>query len=139
MLKRSDKSLSHAASAAGKPTGSTGPAQAAAAAAAGAAGLHTAERGSSSSGSSFVSSSSYWQLFSTHVTVICVSEIKYSLLGQSCLACPGAVTLVYNLVHSVDSQALLHAQCEQAPMAVQEYLQGSTNELYEVRAVALAG
>ncbi|WIA30873.1 hypothetical protein OEZ86_000928 [Tetradesmus obliquus] len=37
-----------------------------------------------------------------------------------------------SLLASVDSQALLHAQCEQAPLAVQEYLQGSTNELYEV-------
>jgi hypothetical protein len=88
---------------------------------------------SSSNSSSIGSSSCFWQLFSSHVTVICVSEVKYSLIGQSCLACPGAVTLVSNLVHSVDSQALLHAQCEEAPMAVQEYLQGSTNELYEVR------
>ncbi|WIA10960.1 hypothetical protein OEZ85_011123 [Tetradesmus obliquus] len=87
---------------------------------------------SSSGSSGVVSSSSFWQLFSSHVTVICLSEIKYSLMGQSCLACPGAVTLVNNLVHSVDSQALLHAQCEQVPLAVQEYLQGSTNELYEV-------
>jgi hypothetical protein len=87
-----------------------------------------AEHGSSGSGSS----SDFWQLFSSHVTVICISEVKYSLMGQSCLVCPGAVTLVSNLVHSVDSQALLHAQCEEAPLAVQEYLQGSTNELYEV-------
>jgi hypothetical protein len=78
------------------------------------------------------SSSCFWQLFSSHITIICISEVEYSLIGQSCLACPGAVTFVSNLVHSVDAQALLHAQCEEAPLAVQEYLQGSTNELYEV-------
>lgn len=130
MLKACDKSSNSAGPATGKPTSGT--------AAAAETGMHAAGTGSSSGSSGVVSSSSFWQLFSSHVTVICVSEIKYSLMGQSCLACPGAVTLVNNLVHSVDSQALLHAQCEQAPLAVQEYLQGSTNELYEVRTATAA-
>jgi hypothetical protein len=130
MLKASEKQHTISRSAADQP--------AVQAAAAAEADVHAADLSSSGSSSSTVSSKSYWQLFSSHVTVICVSEVKYSLMGQSCLACPGAVTLVSNLVHSVDSQALLHAQCEQAPMAVQEYLQGSTNELYEVRCWHLA-
>jgi hypothetical protein len=123
MLKASAKTGSHQAGSVNS-TDATTPAAPA---------VHMQPAADHSSSSSIGSSSCFWQLFSGRVTVICVTEVKYSLIGLSCLACPGAVTLVSNLVHSVDSQALLHAQCEEAPMAVQEYLQGSTNELYEVR------
>lgn len=84
-------------------------------------------------GSSNISSSLFWQQFSQNLIVVCVTQVKYMLLGQSCLACPGAIALVSNLVHNMDGGALLEAQCEHAPTCAQEFLEGSLHELYEVR------
>lgn len=76
--------------------------------------------------------SMFWQRFKYSLNVICITEMKYSLLGQSLLACPGAATLLCNLVRSVDSSALMQAGVEHLPQWFQEYLDGSGNELYEV-------
>lgn len=49
----------------------------------------------------------FWQRFARDLTIQCVTEIKYSLLGHSLMGCPGLVTLVTNLVRGVDEGDML--------------------------------
>jgi hypothetical protein len=76
----------------------------------------------------------WWQRFSRQVTCICVTELRYGLLAQSCMGCSGAITLVSNLVRSIDDGVLTQSEFEGLPEWAQEYLEGSSNELYEVAA-----
>jgi len=66
---------------------------------------------------------------------VCVTELKFSLLGQSCMVCPGAIALVSNLLLSVDAEATLRVHAQQLPPWVQEYLEGSAQELYDLSPV----
>lgn len=76
----------------------------------------------------------WWQHFSRQVTCICITELRFGLLAQSCMGCSGAITLVSNLVRSMDDGVLTQAEFEQLPEWAQEYLEGGSNELYEVAA-----
>lgn len=76
----------------------------------------------------------WWQRFSRQVTCICITELRYGLLAQSCMGCSGAITLVSNLVRSIDDGVLTQSEFEGLPEWAQEYLEGSSNELYEVAA-----
>ncbi|KAI8466030.1 MAG: hypothetical protein J3K34DRAFT_524876 [Monoraphidium minutum] len=92
----------------------------------------------------------FWRLFAERLSVQCVSEAKYSLLGHS-LGCPGLVAVVANLVRGVDEGDILPSetltmrrpapplnyflQFEALPGWLQEYLEGSANEIYEAAAL----
>jgi len=76
----------------------------------------------------------WWQRFCRQVTCMCITELRFGLLAQSCMGCSGAITLVSNLVRSVDDGVLTQSEFEHIPEWAQEYLEGSSNELYEVSA-----
>lgn len=76
----------------------------------------------------------WWQRFCRQVTCMCITELRFGLLAQSCMGCSGAITLVSNLVRSVDDGVLTQSEFEHLPEWAQEYLEGSSNELYEVSA-----
>jgi hypothetical protein len=73
----------------------------------------------------------FWQGFSRSLAVVCAAEISYGLMGAACLT-PGVITLLSNLVRSVDVDSLPAAELEQLPSWAQQYLAGAGHELYEV-------
>jgi hypothetical protein len=81
------------------------------------------------------SSAAWWVCFRRHLTCICTTELRYGLLAQHALGCSGAVALLSNLVRSMDESVLLAAEFERLPEWAQEYLEGSSNEVYEVAAL----
>lgn len=74
----------------------------------------------------------WWQRFARQVTSLSVTELRFGLLAHSCMGCPGAITLVSNLIRAVDDSVLTQAEFEGLQAWTQEYLEGSSNELYEV-------
>jgi hypothetical protein len=74
----------------------------------------------------------WWQRFARQVTSLSVTELRFGLLAHSCMGCPGAITLVSNLIRAVDDSVLTEGEFEGLQAWAQEYLEGSSNELYEV-------
>jgi hypothetical protein len=73
----------------------------------------------------------FWQGFAQSLAVVCAAEISYGLMGAACLT-PGVITLLSNLVRSVDVDSLPAAELDQLPCWARQYLAGAGHELYEV-------
>jgi hypothetical protein len=49
----------------------------------------------------------WWQRFSRQVTCICITELRFGLLAQSCMGCRGAIALISNLVRWVTQPGVI--------------------------------
>jgi hypothetical protein len=73
----------------------------------------------------------FWQGFAQSLAVVCAADVSYGLMGASCLT-PGVITLLSNLVRSLDASSLPAAELAALPHWVRQYLAGAGHELYEV-------
>jgi hypothetical protein len=79
------------------------------------------------SGSACSNAGRFWQGF----PVVCAADVCYGLMGAACLT-PGVITLLLNLVRSVDAASLPAAELALLPHWARQYLADAGHELYEV-------
>lgn len=58
----------------------------------------------------------WWQRFARQVTCLCITELRFGMLASSVQGCAGTITLLSNLVRSVDDSVL--TQVNQSDQAV---------------------